>query len=99
MPSSMTVFCTKVWLGGWNARAGGAVTSSLRMRRLATLEPALSAMARHAELPLHGAVLHVPDTGEQSAASGANGRQLGAGNSPGFVVHWPPLEAGGGGGF
>jgi hypothetical protein len=58
----------------------------------------LSAIARHAELLVQGMVLQVADCGAQRAASGAKGRQLGAGNSPGLVVHWPALAVGGGGG-
>jgi hypothetical protein len=49
-------------------------------------------MARQGELAWHGAVLHVPEAGEQTPASGANGKQLGAGTSPGPVAHWPALD-------
>jgi hypothetical protein len=53
------------------------------MRRLATL-PELLAIARQAELPLHGVVLQVPD-GVHDWVDGSYGTQSGAGNSPGLV--------------
>jgi len=44
----------------------------------------LFAIARQAELPLQGVVLHVPDP-VHDWVDGSYGTQFGAGNSPGLV--------------